>query len=117
MPVILNPDPTLQNNLLAFGMECGIGWYPLIEHLIADLDERFPEYEIHVTQIKEKFGTLRFYVASATEEAYRIIDHYEYMSAFICEECGALWAENKERHGWYKTLCKKCEAGWLTRFE
>jgi hypothetical protein len=108
MPVIIDPDPKLQNNLMAFGFECGPGWRPLIDHLIADLNERFPDVEIYVTQVKEKFGSLRFYVASATEEAFNIIHVYEYFSNFICEECGALWAENKADHGWYRTLCQSC---------
>ena len=27
------PDPNLQNNLIAFGFECGSGWYSLIDEL------------------------------------------------------------------------------------
>jgi len=38
---------------------CGPGWYPIIVDLADAIAELVPEYEIH--QVKEKYGTLRFY--------------------------------------------------------
>lgn len=114
MPVIINPDPTLQSNLMAFGYECDKGWYPLIEELIQKLN-RLPE-EIYVTQVKEKFGGLRFYVASCGEEAYTLIHRYEGYSYHICEICGEFWtAKLRIKNGWYKTTCDKCgnENGYI----
>lgn len=107
MPVIINPDPTLQNNLMAFGFECGEGWHPLIKELIDKLNE-FPE-EIYVTQVKEKYGGLCFYVASAPEKAHEIIHEYEEKSFHICERCGKT-GELRDHNGWYTTLCDKCNA-------
>jgi hypothetical protein len=40
-------------------ISCGPGWYPIIVDLADAIAELLPEYEIH--QVKEKFGTLRFY--------------------------------------------------------
>jgi len=111
MTVILTPDPTLQNNLLSFGWECEEGWYPLIQHLIDELNSGFDD-DIHVTQVKEKYAGLRFYVASAPAEAYDLIDRYEWLSYHVCERCGALWAVERIRNGWYKTLCDKCNEEW-----
>jgi replicative DNA helicase Mcm len=54
MPVRIEPDPTLQNNLMAFGRECNSGWNRLIDELIEELN-KLPD-EIEVLQIKEKFG-------------------------------------------------------------
>ena len=34
---ICKPDPTLKNNLLAFGFECNRGWLPLIYELLDKL--------------------------------------------------------------------------------
>jgi hypothetical protein len=107
MPVKINPDPTLQNNLMAFGWECDKGWYPLIQELIDELN-KLPD-EIEVLQVKEKFAGLRFYVCGASEKADKIISLYETYSYHICELCGAFWtAKERVRHGWWKTLCDKC---------
>jgi hypothetical protein len=38
---------------------CDAGWYPLLVELDQKLAALLPEYEIH--QVKEKYGTLRFY--------------------------------------------------------
>ena len=53
-------------------LEIGEGWYDLIDHLCShltwDIDRNdYPQLE--ATQVKEKFGTLRFYY-SGTENSY-----------------------------------------------
>ena len=55
-------------------------------------------------QVKEKFGTLRFYVHSATDEHYALISMAERMSAHTCEVCGDTNA-NTWHMGWNQTLC------------
>lgn len=106
MPVNINPDPTLKNNLMAFGWGCDKGWYPLIQELIDELN-KLPD-EIEVLQVKEKYAGLRFYVSGASDKAYDIISRYENYSYHICEYCGEFWtAKERVGHGWYKTLCNK----------
>lgn len=41
-------------------ISCGPGWYALLVKLDEDLSALVPDYEVH--QVKEKYGTLRFYV-------------------------------------------------------
>jgi hypothetical protein len=41
-------------------IQCDKGWYPLICELDEKIIEIFPDYEIH--QVKEKYGTLRYYI-------------------------------------------------------
>jgi hypothetical protein len=41
-------------------IRCDIGWYPLVIELDQKLAKIFPGYELH--QVKEKFGTLRYYI-------------------------------------------------------
>lgn len=54
-------------------------------------------------QVKEKFGTLRFYVNKADEQARAYIEFAEAMSARTCEVCGA---PGKVRGGgWLQSLC------------
>lgn len=56
-------------------------------------------------QVKEKFGTLRFYVGGASEQAYHYIEFAEALSARTCEECGA--PGQTRGSGWVRTLCDR----------
>jgi len=113
-----NPDPKLQNNLMAFGFECGKGWYSLIDELCGKIerliDEKYPsfktdeDFRFEVLQVKEKYATLRFYVSTAPEEIFDLIDEYERMSANICENCGTSPAKIINKNGWYVTRCENC---------
>jgi hypothetical protein len=58
-----------------------------------------------VAQIKEKFGTLRFYIDNGDEVANAVVTYAELMSEHICEVCGE--AGRTYAMGWHKTLCKK----------
>lgn len=80
----------------------GPGWHPLLELLYAAKPE-----DTAVVQVKEKFGGLRFYVDSATEGYFELIDEVEVVSFSVCEWCGKL-GELRMR-GWMKTLCDGCQ--------
>lgn len=58
------------------------------------------------SQVKEKFGTLRFYMTCETDEMDKLIQEAEHLSAVTCEECG----EPGELRGtsWLTTLCDSC---------
>lgn len=75
---------------------------------VRELAERVEAERVEIpraTQIKEKFGGLRFYTGSATKEQHEIIWYTESISNYVCEECGA---RGKHRpSGWVKTLCNK----------
>lgn len=59
--------------------------------------------QVVAVQVKEKFGTLRFYYEGGDEYVSGIVAMAESMSGRICEECGA---EGKQRGGgWIQTLC------------
>jgi len=59
------------------------------------------------SQVKEKFGTLRFYLTSGTDEMFDLVHEYERRSEIICEACGSN-AELRNDQYWYSTLCEKC---------
>jgi hypothetical protein len=84
------------------------GWTPLIKELDSKLSELDPHYTID--QIKEKFGGLRYYLYSESENAgimYKLEDEYEEKSYSICENCGS--TEDVTTDGnWLKTFCNKC---------
>lgn len=70
------------------GWAIGDGWVPLVEECIEKLTHMCENFDIQITQIKEKFGELRIYIESGTDEMFDLIDLYEQMSLHICEVCG-----------------------------
>lgn len=114
------------------GFEVGDGWYGILDTLCGlithhvnyhnkDVEVRkqkaaagatfapelLEEYKMpHIEQVKEKFGTLRFYVSSGDSYVHRWIEFAEAMSACVCENCGK---PGKQRSGgWILTLCDEC---------
>ena len=59
-----------------------------------------------ITQIKEKFGYLRFYVSCATQEIFDIIHKYETRSGKICVHCGK--PAKYISTGWVCPWCEDC---------
>ena len=60
--------------------------------------------QVEVTQIKEKFGTLRFYYVGGDDYIRGLEAMADSMSAAICEDCGK---PGKIRSGgWVRTLCE-----------
>ena len=83
--------------------ECYEGWYPLIKKLIEDLIQL--GWNKQVTQVKEKFGGLRFYINEGSNEVHDRITKAEQESYTICEMCGSP-GEIRRDIGWYRTLCE-----------
>ena len=95
-----------------FGFECGDGWYKLLAELCRKIDEhakKNPDIkkDFRVLQVKEKFGTLRFYATVGDKKIDEWIEEAEETSGRICEVCGAV-GEMRTIGGWYMTLCDKC---------
>lgn len=100
------------------GFECGDGWFDLITDLSqkieAILEKKYAEkafeedFAIEAVQVKEKYGTLRFYLSFTTDEIDDIIDQYEDLSAITCEECGSPGSLDTTLK-WVLTLCDSCK--------
>ena len=82
--------------------EVSQGWNQILKDLISDLIKMGWNREI--IQVKEKFGTLRFYINEGTDDIHRRIAKAEMESATICEATGK---PGKLRNdlGWWRTLC------------
>ena len=59
------------------------------------------------SQVKEKFGTLRFYMSSHLDGMDELIDEAERKSEVTCENCGKS-GESRGDLGWVLTLCDGC---------
>jgi len=80
----------------------GPGW----ERLINKLYEKLPKGG-QVSDVKEKYGTLRFYVFNCDENYLDFISSVEDESAHICEQCGKS-GNVAPVFGWYLCLCEEC---------
>lgn len=83
----------------------GPGWKGILESLVKDLLAM--GWSGEVSQVKEKFGGLRFYCESdGAPGIYERIQEAEDESFKTCEGCGA---PGRPRDlSWIKTLCDKC---------
>lgn len=59
------------------------------------------------SQVKEKYGGLRFYTTGTTPEVEQAIDEAEEECSKTCEDCGKV-GELCINGGWYRTLCEEC---------
>ena len=94
---------------MVFGFECGDGWFDIIYRLSDKISKLDPD--CRATQVKEKFGGLRFYVTGinieVSKQGWELIDDAENESFATCEDCGSV-EDVTQTKGWIITLCKKC---------
>ena len=85
---------------------CPAGWLPLLERAVSQAEHWVGSAaleECQTSQIKEKFGTLRWYVGS-NELLSVIVDFAELTSECTCLACGAEGRLRTDRM-WLLTLC------------
>lgn len=105
------------------GIDLPPGWTYLLAPLVQELDQTCPGWTIQ--QVKEKFGSLRFYVTlpPVTEEFtederewLRIsIGVIESLTQNVCEQCGRPAPPGKSDGGWIKNLCPEHRETWNQR--
>ena len=103
-------DDDMTITCLCWGLECGDGWYWLIDNLCESLQwhiDRNNYPQIEATQVKEKFGSLCFYYDQHDEYLGGHINMIEALSNLVCEHCGST-DQVTQTKGWIKTRCKKC---------
>lgn len=73
--------------------------------------------QVVLSQVKEKFGTLRFYYNGGHSDDYinGLVSMAESMSGRMCEDCGNVGKRNGG--GWIRTLCDSCEIAYQKRKE
>lgn len=99
---------------MCWGFQHSDGWFQLIWDLSEKLEAlivAIPEDKrgsYTASTVKEKFGTLRFYMNAETEEMSKAISDAEDKSCVTCENCGKAGTERTNR-GWMSTLCDDCQ--------
>ena len=130
--MFVNRYKPMTETTMCWGFECGNGWYHIIRALCSNIQHhidwkekqrnvtiRFnnttaPENvrpvpdvipQVTVDQVKEKFGTLRFYYTGGDDYIDGLVSMAESMSGVTCEECGN--PGSTVGRGWLTTLCEK----------
>jgi hypothetical protein len=63
--------------------------------------------QVTLDQVKEKFGTLRFYYSGGDDEISGMVRMAESMTGVTCESCGN--PGERRGGGWVHTYCTPCE--------
>lgn len=99
-------DYTEYDDLLK-GWQIGFG-----EFLLEDLREACLKAgylnRLRIFQWKEKYGSMRLYFNAAPSEVHNIANDYEFISQYICGQCGSIHGHIINDYGWYFPLCQKC---------
>jgi hypothetical protein len=99
-------------------IECYSGWNSLIEPLVEYVEKynenKAEDEKIVITQIKEKFGGLRFYANNITDELRDKIAEAESDSYNVCEFCGTR-KNVGHTSDWIITCCKDCAKKYVEK--
>jgi hypothetical protein len=113
---------SMAETCMCWGFDCDDGWFQLIYDLSKKLEAEIlkqPEEGrqcFRASQVKEKFGGLRFYMDSQTDEMSGFIREAEDKSEETCEVCGAP-GKIRVHHRWYYCSCEEHEKGGLNEME
>ena len=98
-------DLSLHETCMCWGIECGDGWYNLLNDMCKQIIESNSNTEFE--QIKVKYGTLRVYAVATDPIVDSIISKAEHRSASTCDVCGE---RGKINDGpWYRVRCESCK--------
>lgn len=115
----------IEESSMRWGFQCDDGWYELIRSLSRQLTEyadTHPDSIVEVSEVKEKFGWLKFHLTEADENTKKIIEHACMRSRTTCEltgQSGILCVKDSDktqsRGSRYKVLssAKAVELGFI----
>ena len=123
--IFCNRHAPMTQTSMCWGFDCGDGWYNIINMLCTNIQSHERNNKLNnvvmppviATQVKEKYGTLRFYYTGGDDYINGVVAMAEYMSGVTCETCGAP-GEIRDV-GWMRTLCDvhAKEQGYYTEEE
>jgi hypothetical protein len=64
--------------------------------------------QVTCTQMKEKFGGLRFYENDGDKQVDGMISMAEYLCSNTCQDCGSREDVGVTTSGWISVICKSC---------
>ena len=120
--MMVNRNKDMKETCMCWGFECGDGWFNILDQLMGNIqhhidwnnknfEKGYKQYkqvpQVTLDQVKEKFGTLRFYYSGGDDEISGMVRMAESMSGVTCEGCGN--PGERRGGGWVHTYCTPCE--------
>jgi hypothetical protein len=117
--MLINRNKPMTETCMCWGFECGDGWFQILDSLMGNIqhhidwnnknfEKGYTQYkqvpQVTLDQVKEKFGTLRFYYTGGDDVIDGMVRMAESMSAVTCEQCGNPGTIGGQ--GWITTLCE-----------
>ena len=117
--MLVNRNKPMTETCMCWGFECGDGWFQILDSLMGNIqhhidwnnknfEKGYKQYkqvpQVTLDQVKEKFGTLRFYYTGGDDVISGMVRMAESMSAVTCEQCGNPGTTGGQ--GWITTLCE-----------
>lgn len=107
-------DLPMSQTCMCWGIECGNGWYQILdslchviqEHVDALIKDKKANCQVEAEQVKEKYGSLRFYTNFEDDYISGAIRIASALSSRTCEDCGGHGTPSKK--GWITVLCNVC---------
>jgi hypothetical protein len=121
--IFVDRHADMRTTAMCWGFECGDGWYNILDQLCGNIQSHIDWSiknnawdvekdskniqsivpQVVAAQVKEKFGSLRFYYDGGDDYIRGLSVMAESMSMVTCETCGA---PGKTRgRGWMYTAC------------
>jgi hypothetical protein len=121
--IFVDRHADMRTTAMCWGFECGDGWYNILDQLCGNIQShidwsiknnawdvekdskniRSIVPQVVAAQVKEKFGSLRFYYDGGDDYIQGLSVMAKSMSMVTCETCGA---PGKTRgRGWMYTAC------------
>jgi len=112
-----NYGASIYKSPMGWGFTCGDGWYDIIDWLSSILEVIGG---IVAEQVKEKFGSLRFYYSFTNDVSEQLSSAVHHLvaeaanrSLSTCETCGKPGELKLNDIKWSKVLCDDCYEEWI----
>lgn len=111
--MMVNRNLPMTETCMCWGFSCGDGWFNILNQLMGNIQHHTDwknkngtvVAQVTLDQVKEKFGTLRFYYSGGDDVIDGMVRMAESMSGVTCEECGS--PGKRVGGGWVTTLCEE----------
>jgi hypothetical protein len=110
--MMVNRNKSMIETCMCWGFDCGDGWFNILNQLMGSIQHHLDwknknglvVEQVTLDQVKEKFGTLRFYYSGGDDVIDGMVRLAESMTCVTCEVCGSPGTQNSG--GWITTLCE-----------